>query len=84
MSLLLVSRTGQWPGLGTGQGISKHMNRIILHGRAGSVMPASSIEQRFLYSPVVNLILVSHLTFSFVIYSSGMKPNFYYIKVHAQ
>lgn len=84
MSLLFVSRTGQWPGLGTGQGISKHMNRIILPGRAESVMSDSSIEQQFLYFPIVNPVLVSHLSFSFVVYSSGMEPNFHYVKVHAQ
>lgn len=47
-------------------------------------MSASSIEQQFLYSPVVNPVLVFHLTFSFVVYSSGMEPNFHYVKVHAQ
>lgn len=78
---------GQDDGLvytGTGQGISKHLCEPILRVRAGCVMPASCTGGKRTCCSIVNSVLEPHLSFSFVLHFSGMKPHCHYLKVHAQ
>lgn len=78
---------GQDDGLvytGTGWVISKYLCETILCIRAGCVMPASCTRGERTCCSIVNPLLESHLSFPFVVHSSGMKPHFHYLKVHAQ
>lgn len=71
---------------GTGQGTNKHLCETILGVRAGCVMPASCTGGERTCCSIVNPLLASHLSFFFVVvvHSSGMKPHFHYLTVHAQ
>lgn len=78
---------GQDDGLvhtGTGRGTSKRLCEPVLRVRAGCVPPARCTGGERTCCSVVNPLLELHLSFSFVVPFSGMKPHFHYLKVHAQ
>lgn len=86
-SCLCSLSPGQDDGLvytGAGRGTSKHLCEPILRVRAGCVPPARCAGGERTCCSVVNPLLELHLSFSFDVPFSGMKPHFHYLKVHAQ